>query len=134
LATDESGAPIDPKFTGTVEIRYPNGQIKECLEVTKGKPHGAYREYFEDGSIRDGEFYKAGKISGDFWPSGQLKRKESKQGKNQIIEWFYPNGAIQKCYVKDKDGYAADPIRLFHENGQLAEELTTVKGKKRGPG
>jgi antitoxin component YwqK of YwqJK toxin-antitoxin module len=133
LATDESGAPIDPKFTGTVEIRYPNGQIKECLEVRKGKPHGGYREYFEDGSIRDSVFYKAGKISGDFWPNGQLKRKESKQGKNRIIEWFYPNGAIQKRYVKDKDGYAADPIRLFHENGQLAEELTTVKGKKRGP-
>ncbi len=133
LATDESGAPIEPKFTGTVEIRYPNGQIKESLEVKKGKPHGAYREYFEDGSIREGVFYKAGKISGDFWPSGQLKRKESKQGKNRIIEWFYPNGALQKRYVKDKDGYAAEPIRLFHENGQLAEELTTVKGKKSGP-
>jgi antitoxin component YwqK of YwqJK toxin-antitoxin module len=133
LATDESGAPIDANFTGTVEIRHPNGQIKESLEVKKGKPHGAYREYFEDGSIRDGVFYKAGKTSGDFWPSGQRKRKESKQGKNRIIEWFYPNGAIQKRYVKDKDGYAAEPIRLFHENGQLAEELTTVKGKKRGP-
>jgi antitoxin component YwqK of YwqJK toxin-antitoxin module len=133
LATDESGAPIDAKFTGTVEIRHPNGPIKESLEVKKGKPHGAYREYFEDGSLRDGVFYKAGKISGDFWPSGQLKRKESKQGKNRIIEWFYPNGAIQKRYVKDKNGYAVEPIRLFHENGQLAEELTTVKDKKRGP-
>lgn len=133
LATDESGAPIDAKFTGTVEIRHPNRQIKESLEVKKGKAHGAYREYFEDGSIRDGVFYKAGKISGNFWPSGQLKRKESKQGKNRIIEWFYPNGTLQKRYVKDKDGYAAEPIRLFHENGRLAEELTTVKGKKRGP-
>ncbi|MCX7409913.1 MAG: DUF4375 domain-containing protein [Planctomycetales bacterium] len=133
LATDESGLPIDPKFTGTVEIRHPNGQIKESLEVKKGKSHGAYREYFDDGSIRHGVFYKAGKISGDFWPSGQLKRKESKQGKHRIIEWFYPNGAIQKRYVKDKDGYAAEPIRLFHENGQLAEEITTVNGDKRGP-
>lgn len=133
LATDESGTPIDPKFTGTVEIRDPNGQIKESLEVRKGKPHGAYREYFEDGSVRDGVFYKAGKISGDFWPSGQLKRKESKQGKHRIIEWFYPNGAIQKRYVKDKDGDAAELIRLFHENGQLAEEITAVNGDKRGP-
>ena len=133
LATDETGAPIDAKFTGTVEIRHPNGELKESLEVKKGKPHGAYREYFEDGSIRDAVFYKAGKISGDFWPSGQLKRKESKKGNNKIIEWFYPSGAIQKRYVKDKDGYAAEPIRLFHENGQLAEELNTVKGENRGP-
>jgi antitoxin component YwqK of YwqJK toxin-antitoxin module len=133
LAADESGAPINPKFTGTVEIRHPNGQIKELLEVKNGKPHGAYREYFEDGSVRNGVFYKAGKVSGDFWPSGQLKRKESKRGNNRIIEWFYPNGVIQKRYMKDKDGYAAEPIRLFHQNGQLAEELTTVKGKQRGP-
>ncbi len=132
LAVDESGVPIEAKFTGIVEIRHPNGQIKESLEVKKGKPHGAYREYFEDGSIRDGVFYKAGKISGDFWPSGQLKRKESKQGKNRIMEWFYPNGTIQKRYVKDRVGYVAEPIRLFHENGQLAEELNTVKGKKHG--
>lgn len=132
LATDESGAPIDAKFTGTVEIRHPNGQVRESLEVRNGKPHGAYREYFEDGTIRDGMFYKSGKISGDFWPSGQVKRKESKQGKNRLIEWFYPSGAIQKRYVKDKDGYAVEPIRLFHESGQLAEELNTVKDKKRG--
>lgn len=133
LATDESGAPIDAKFTGTVAVFFPNGQIRESLEVKKGKPHGAYREYFEDGSIRYGVFYKSGKLSGDFWPSGQVKRKESKQGKNRLIEWFYPSGALQKRYVKNKDGYAAEPIRLYHENGQLAEQLTTVKGDKRGP-
>ncbi|MBS0265209.1 MAG: toxin-antitoxin system YwqK family antitoxin, partial [Planctomycetes bacterium] len=133
LAVDESGAPIDAKFSGTVEIRHPNGQIKESLEVKKGKPHGAYREYFEDGSIRDSVFYKAGKISDDFWPNGQLKRKESKQGKNRVIEWFYPHGAIQKRYVQGHDQFAAEPICLFHENGQLAEELNTVKGKKHGP-
>lgn len=133
LATDESGTPIDPQFTGTVEIHYPNGQIKETLEVKKGKPHGAYREYFEDGSVRDSVFYKSGKVTGDFWPNGQLKRKESKQGQNRVIEWFYPSGALQKRYVKNKDGDAVEPIRLFHENGQLAEEITTVEGEKLGP-
>jgi len=132
LATDELGAPIDNEFTGMVQLHYSNGQIKETLEVKKGKPHGAYREFFDDGSIRDAMYYKAGKVSGDFWPSGQLKRKESKQGKYRVIEWFYPSGAIQKRYVKDKDGYAAEPIRLFHENGQLAEEINTVQGKRRG--
>ncbi len=133
LVTDESGKPIDPEFTGTVEIRHPNGQIKESLEVKKGKAHGAYREYFEDGSIRDNAFYKASKITGDLWPNGQLKRKEFKRAGNRIIEWFYPSGALQKRCVNDKDGYPIEPIRLFHENGQLAEELTIHKIKRRGP-
>jgi antitoxin component YwqK of YwqJK toxin-antitoxin module len=133
LATDESGAPINKKFTGTVENFHPNGQVKESLEVKNGKPHSAYREYFEDGSVRNGVYYKSGKISKDFWPSGQMKRKESRRGQFRIIEWFYPNGSLQKRYVKGKDGHAAEPIRLFHENGQLAEEITTVNGKKHGP-
>lgn len=133
LATDDAGQPIDSHFTGTVESHHPNGQVKESLEVKNGRPHGLYRKYFDDGSIRDSKFYKAGKISGDFWPNGQLKRKESRKGKQRIIEWYYPSGALQKRYVMDKDGYASEPIRRFHENGQLAEEVTTVHGKRSGP-
>jgi antitoxin component YwqK of YwqJK toxin-antitoxin module len=131
LATDELGAPIDTKLTGTVEIRHPNGQIKESLEVKKGKPHGAYREYFEDGSIRDSMFYKGGKISGDFWPDGNLKRKESTRGKHTIIEWFYPSGQLQKRFVRVKDGWIVEPVRLFHENSHLAEEVNVVMKENR---
>jgi antitoxin component YwqK of YwqJK toxin-antitoxin module len=50
-----------------------------------------------------------------------------------VVEWYYPGGQLQKRFVKDKNGYAVEPIRLFHENGQLAEEVNTVEGKKRGP-
>lgn len=133
LVVGETGEPIDPKFTGTVELFYPNGQVKESLEVKKGKPHGVHREYFEDGNIREAVYYKLGKVSGDFWPDGQVRRTESKQGAFRIIQWFYASGALQKRFVMDKGGYAAEPIRLFHENGQLAEEVITVQGEKIGP-
>jgi len=133
LATDELGKPFDPQFTGSVEIMQPNGLVGEYLEVKKGKPNGAYREFFDDGTVRHAIFYKSGKVSADFWPTGQLKRKEAKQGKLTVIEWYYPGGQLQKRYVQNKNGYAAEPIRLFHENGQLAEEITAVEGEKRGP-
>lgn len=133
LALDEKGEPIDPLFTGVIEVSQPNGLVGQYLEVKKGKPHGAYREFFEDGTVRNVVFYKSGKISGDFWPNGKVKRKESTRGRLKIIEFFYPSGLLQKRYVKDKDGYAAEPVRLFHENGQVAEEITTVRGKKHGP-
>lgn len=133
LVVDESGRPFDPKFTGTVEIRDADGTLRESLDVKNGKPHGAYRDYFEDGTVREAAFYKSGKLSADFWPDGRLKRREFKRGPLTVIEWHFPGGAIQKRYVKNKDGYAAEPIRLFHENGQLAEELTTVEGDKTGP-
>jgi antitoxin component YwqK of YwqJK toxin-antitoxin module len=107
--------------------------VGEYLEVKKGKPSGAYREFFDDGTVRKVVFYKAGKVTGDFWPDGQLKRKEFRRGPHTIIEWYYPGGTLQKRYVKGKDGYAAEPVRLYHENGQLAEELHTVGPEKRGP-
>jgi antitoxin component YwqK of YwqJK toxin-antitoxin module len=132
LATDEAGNPIDAQFTGAVEIRQPNGLVGEYLEVKKGRPSGAYRTFFDDGTLRQVIFYKAGKVTGDFWPDGQLKRKEFKRGPHTVIEWYYPTGTLQKRYVKDKDGYAAEPVRLYHENGKLAEELHAIGGKKRG--
>ncbi|HEV3439050.1 MAG TPA: DUF4375 domain-containing protein [Gemmata sp.] len=133
LAIDEVGKPIDAQFTGAVEIRQPNGLVGEYLEVKKGKPSGVYREFFDDGTVRKVIFYKSGKVTGDFWPDGQLKRKEFRHGPHTIIEWYYPSGKLQKRYVKDEDGYGAEPVRLYHENGQLAEELHTVTGEKRGP-
>ncbi|WP_254513924.1 toxin-antitoxin system YwqK family antitoxin [Anatilimnocola floriformis] len=132
LATDETGQPIDVNFTGTIESRDESGNLKESLEVKKGKPHGVYREYFDDGSLRDSVFYKSGKVSGDFWPNGNLKYKESKRGTNLIKEWFYPSGALQKRYVAEKSGYTSEPIQVFHENGQLAEEVNTIEADKVG--
>jgi antitoxin component YwqK of YwqJK toxin-antitoxin module len=133
LANDEAGRPIDPEFTGSVEIMQPNGLVGQYLEVKKGKPNGAYRQFFDDGTVRKVIFYKSGKVSGDFWPNGQLKQKESKRGSHIVTEWFYPSGKLQKRHVRNKDGYAVEPVRLFHENGQLAEEITSVRDRKRGP-
>ncbi|HZZ78223.1 MAG TPA: DUF4375 domain-containing protein [Gemmataceae bacterium] len=133
LATDELGSRIDPHFTGTVEILHPNGVVHESLEVKKGKPSGAYRVFFDDGSVMKGVFYKAGKISGDFWPTGQVKRKQSKKGKLTITEWYYPSGKLLKRYVRNSDGYTTEPVRMYHENGQLAEELHLAQGNRRGP-
>lgn len=133
LASDEAGNAIDPQFTGAVETPQPNGLVGEYLEVKKGKPSGAYREFFDDGTVRRVIFYKSGKVTGDFWPDGTLKRKEFKRGAHTIIEWYYPSGVLQKRYIKDKKGHAAEPVRLYHANGQLAEEIHLVDGKKRGP-
>jgi len=132
LANDEAGNPIDAQFTGVVELLQPNGLVGEYLEVKKGKPSGAYRTFFDDGTVRRVVFYKAGKITGDFWPDGQLKRKDFKRGPHTIIEWYYPSGTLQKRYVKNKDGYAAEPVRLYHENGLLAEEVHTVGRERHG--
>lgn len=116
-----------------MEIRHPNGQLAHTLEVKKGKADGAWREFFDDGSVRQVCFYKAGEPCGDYWPTGQVKHKASKRGAEKVLEWFYPSGKLQKRLVLKKDGTHAEPVRLYHENGQLAEEMTLRGGDKRGP-
>ncbi len=101
--------------------------------MKRGKPHGAWREFFDDGTVREVRFFKSSKLTGDYWPSGQLKRKEARRGNHKIIEWYHPSGALQKRLVFDpRSSQHVEPARVFHENGQLAEECAVVGGNKHG--
>jgi antitoxin component YwqK of YwqJK toxin-antitoxin module len=129
----DDGQPIDPAFTGEIQTKHPSGKVFEQATIRRGAMTGAYRRYLPDGTLDHAEFYEKGKVSGDYWPSGQLKKKKTKQGDQLIIEWFYPSGQLQKRYVRGKSGHPVEPIRLWHENGQLAEELHVKNDKKSGP-
>jgi antitoxin component YwqK of YwqJK toxin-antitoxin module len=133
LVVGDDGRPIDPTFTGTVEVLHPNGLVAESLEVKKGKPHGAHRQFHDDGTLKRVAFFRSGEVTGDFWPDGTLKRKESKAGDRTVIEWFHPDGTLQKRLAQAKNGQAVEPIRLYHPNGALAEELSVRDGKPFGP-
>jgi len=133
IAVGRGGEPLSPGFAGTVEVRYPNGELARSLEVKKGKPHGSYRDYFEDGSPRKASYYLNGHVANDYWPNGQVKRRITKQDGQTLIEWFYESGNVHKRRVEGKDGHACEPIQLFHENGRVAEILH-MKGQQRcGP-
>jgi hypothetical protein len=122
FAGDDGGGPIDPKFTGSVEARLPAEGVVQHLEVRRGKANGVYRESFEDGTFRLGSVYRNGHASADLWPSGQVRKQEARRGPHRVIEWYYPGGAVHKRFVAGKDFDAAEPVRLYHESGQLAEE------------
>jgi antitoxin component YwqK of YwqJK toxin-antitoxin module len=133
VAVGDSGEPIDPKFTGEIETRHPNGLVFEQATIRRGVLSGPYRRYLDDGTLEHTCFYKGGKVSTDYWPNGQPRHKTLKRGKLKVDEWYYPSGNVQKRYVADKTGFAVEPIRLWHENGQLAEEVHTRQGDKLGP-
>lgn len=123
FVTDEEGHAIDPTFSGSIEMKYPNGTVREQATVKKGKLTGAYRRFFDDGTLEHGAFYTGGEVSSDYWPSGQVKHRTTKKGPLKIDEWYFESGALQKRYVTDKTGYTAEPICVWHENGQLADEM-----------
>jgi antitoxin component YwqK of YwqJK toxin-antitoxin module len=133
IALGDDGEPIDPTFSGTIETHHPGGRVFEEATVRRGVLSGPYRRYREDGTLEHSCYYKAGEVSSDYWPSGQPKCRTLKRGGLTVYEWYYPSGDIQKRYVADKSGDAVEPIRFWHENGQLAEEVHVKGGKKLGP-
>ena len=133
LLVGDDGNPIDSTFTGKIETRHANGSLFEQAQVRRGKLTGEYRRYFDDGTLDCSEFYKGGKVSRDFWPNGQPKTKKMKRGDTTVIEWYHPSGQLRKRYVKGKSGYLVEPIRLWHVNGQLAEELHVKESSEFGP-
>jgi len=133
IAVGDDGAPIDPNFSGTIETHHPGGPVFEQAVVRRGTLSGRYCRYFEDGTLEHSCHYKAGEVSADYWPSGQAKHKKLKRGKLTLLEWYYPSGKLQKRYVTDKTGFAVEPVRLWHENGELAEEVHAEGGDELGP-
>ena len=133
VALGDTGEQIDPMFSGDLETRHPNGNVFEQATVRRGKLTGEYRRYFDDGALEHACFYKGGEVSTNYWPNGQCKRKTMKRGKLKVDEWYYPSGNLQKRFVADRSGYAVEPVRLWHENGQLAEEVHIEAGDKQGP-
>jgi hypothetical protein len=135
IVTDAQGNAIDPKFTGEVETLHPNGLAFQQATVRKGVLSGAYRRYLEDGTLEHATYYKAGEESADFWPSGQPKHRKMKRGKLTVYEWYFESGKLRKRFVSDKTGYPREPIVVWYENGQVAEELHVKPktGEKLGP-
>jgi antitoxin component YwqK of YwqJK toxin-antitoxin module len=133
IAVGDNGEPIDAALSGEVETLYPNGQAWEQASVRRGRVSGAYRRFSEDGVLVHSCYYQGGKVCADYWPSGQPKHKTIKRGKLKVHEWYYPSGTLQKRLVEDGSGYAVEPVQLWHENGQLTEELHIRQGRKFGP-
>lgn len=133
IAVGGDGQEIVAAFSGDVETYYPGGQVFEQAQVRRGVISGCYRRYSEDGALEHEGYYKSGKVAIDYWPNGHPKRKKMKKGMHEIYEWYYASGQLQKRYVSDKSGEGIEPIRLWHENGRLAEELHVKKGKLGGP-
>jgi antitoxin component YwqK of YwqJK toxin-antitoxin module len=134
IAVDEEGHPIDPKYTGSIVTHYPDGAIFEQANVRRGILSGPYHRYREDRTLEQSGYYGKGGTLADHGPDGHPRYKKWKEGKRIIEEWYYPSGALQKRYVSNKSGgHAVEPVRLWHENGRLAEELHVKGGNKLGP-
>ncbi len=130
IAVGDEREPIDPKFSGTIESYHQGGVVFEQAVVERGILNGPYYRYAEDGTLENSSFYEAGEVSAVLWASGFPRHKKLKRGTLTVHEWYFPSGQLQKQFVADRSGNAVEPIRVWYESGQLAEELHVDDGEE----
>lgn len=134
IAVGETDEPIDPKFTGEIETRHPNGKIFEQAIVRHGKLTGAFRRYLDDGTLEYTCFYEGGEVSSNYWPNCQCMQKTMKRGKLKVIEWYYTSGNLQKRYLTDRTGYALEPVDSGTRTASWQKRSTSRMGRSTAPG
>lgn len=98
----------------TKQFFYPNGAIKESVQLLGKKRSGLIIHYYENGNVKSLEKYVNDTINGEvfsFYSSGFLEKKS-------ITRMGIPNGASN----------------AFFPNGRLKEYRYWVNGKKQGFG
>ena len=93
---------MDKPFTG-------NFIGKERGKISKGKPEGEWLYYHENGQLGIKEYYKDGKLEG---------------------EWLYYENGQLKTKSNYKDGKADGEYLSYYDNGQLDSKGNFKDGKK----
>lgn len=95
------------------EVKYANGQVKECGKIVDANKVGLWQEWYEDGKP-----YKEIVYNQEGQPDGTMK------------DWF-PSGSL-KSTMEFKNGVAEGLTTYFHENGTKRAEETYINGKLEG--
>ena len=125
------------KEKSTLELYYPNGQLKEKVLFTEGKFDGAALGFFENGEPAFERMYAAGQFIGEqreYYPGKRLARSVTydKLGKVHGVEKsYYPSGKLRAEVVYDH-GILHGKKGHYREDGVVLEEGFYKKGKLEG--
>lgn len=127
---------------------YPNGQIKQYLELVNNGAYGPYWEWHENGQPKLSAFVIGG--SGDLGPSSEkswlfegttnawnedgsptCEIPYEKGTINGISNYYYPSGKLMKK-VSMKEGKIDGLLEKYGKEGILLESISYSQGKRNG--
>lgn len=136
------------KSSSTITTYHDNGQLNELLEVTDGRAHGIYQEFFSNGQLKiDGSVIEGmAEISDLAKASWHFDGKTSVFSENgkPVAEIYYDRGVLHGTSVYyHPDGTLAKSIpynqdeidgiyQEFTPSGVLSKQAFYVKDKKEG--
>lgn len=109
----EEGKYADNRKAGIWIDYYCNGNVRNKLTFTNGRPDGYAQMYHENGKISEEGNWKNNRWVGKY-------------------KLYYDNGQVQHEFAFNPMGRREGPQTYFHENGQVAIEGTFANGKESG--
>lgn len=114
---------------------YPHGALVEEGAYTGGKRAGTWKRYWPNGKLMSEVSYKFGVPRGHYriyYPSGKLEEEGDwdLDRNTGAFKRFHPNGKPAQEFVFDAYGQRDGVQKYYHDNGQLAVEVTIKQGKE----
>lgn len=124
-------------FSGSLFLLYPNTNDTFSLKkFSKGKEHGHWQQFYEDGSVKSSRYYYYGQKTGYYkawWQNG------SKQLEYHFINDLYhgtcvewnPEGNLVKemNYV---EGHEEGSQKVWYDNGKIKSNYIIKNGRRYG--
>lgn len=126
------------RIEGVEKIYFTNGQIDGELMYVNGIHNGAFKYYYEDGTLKQEGSYKEGKIEGilsSYYPNGGLKEevmhlegvtqgafKEYNENKTLKAEGEYTSRG-------DQENLEHGLLKLYDGEGKLTNKMVCKEGK-----
>jgi antitoxin component YwqK of YwqJK toxin-antitoxin module len=116
---------------------YPDGSVVEEGRYANGKRVGPWKRYWPNGRLMSEISYQMGRPKGPYatyYPSGKVEEQgtwDLDRNTGRFQRW-HPNGQMAQDFVFNAYGLRDGEQRYFHENGQLAVQVTIADGKEDG--
>ena len=116
---------------------YANGALVEEGRYTGGKRAGTWRRYWPNGKVMSEVTYKFGVPRGHYttyYPNGKVEEEGNWDLDRNTggFKRFHPNGKPAQEFIFDDYGQRDGVQHYYHENGQMAVEVTIKQGKESG--
>jgi len=109
----EEGTYTNDLKTGVLKKYYPSGELRSEITYSLNKPSGDYTLYYENGVIEE-------------------KGKVARNKNIGSFERNYKNGNPHQRFLFSDSGKRNGKQLYYHENGNMALEVTVVNGKETG--
>ncbi len=120
-------------FTGVSVVKTTNGLTVESAEYTKGKKHGSYKKWFDDGQLSFEATYIQGLRNGKaftWWKNGNMRSQSNfKNGIADGKQYQWYKTGVKFKIITLVDGKEEGLQQAWRENGKIYNNYEAKNGR-----